>query len=266
MSYFPMTAMPPRKCQNYYAGAGSAPAGASVPLTYGVCSPLTQLILSLFEANNNVNLVFTSVPDAQMPGIGNASTSPISTYNPVTHTCDVTVRIRESYLETATDLSIARTAIHESLHAVLVYMLEEELLSLPDGTTDPTFADLVNAHIDFLSGSPEGLGQAHHELMASFVEDIATSLLAFGLQNGYNLPFSYYNDMAWGGLTVTKMRDAQGNVMLDGSGKPIYGEAPWFVLAVPNPADRDRITNRSIAEMNNQPSDTEIPSGNPCPN
>jgi hypothetical protein len=64
----------------------------------------------------------------------------------------------------------------------------------PDGTTDPTFADLVNAYIDFRMGSIGGIEPAHHELMASFVGDIATSLSAFGLRQSYNPPFNYYND------------------------------------------------------------------------
>ena len=226
-----------------------------VQQAYGLCSPLTQLILDIFEANEGTNLVYKSFSDAQMQSAGSeitAYTNTVYFYNPVTHTCDVTVRIRESYLETATDLSIVRTVLHESLHATFVYMLEEGLLTLPDGTADPDFADLVNAHLDYISDLPANLNKAHHELMVSFVGDIATSLSEYGQQNGYNLSPQFYNDMAWAGLTHIK--DEYGNLVINS----------LFTEAVPNADDRDRIINRLAAEAANQTVGAQTPSGQPC--
>lgn len=41
-----------------------------------------------------------------------------------------------------------------------------------------------------------------HELLTTFVEDIAASLSAYSLQNGYNdYSYEYYKKMSWAGLT-----------------------------------------------------------------
>lgn len=163
---------------------------------YGVCSPLTQLVLDVFESSDNTNLVF-SVSSTMS---GNGNTFPVAMYNFKTKTCDVKVNIRESYLTTATDLSIARTIIHESVHALLVQMYEEGKFLLPDGTTDPNFANLADAYTKALeTNDASGLGLPQHEYMSNLVEDIATSLSAYGNQNGYNLPFSYYEKLSWAG-------------------------------------------------------------------
>ena len=230
--------------------------------TYGICSPLTQVILDLFEMNNGTNLIYIHSNTLY----SNGSTTPNSQLNTscANHTCDIIVRLEASYLETATDISIARTVIHESLHAILVYMAEEGLLSeLPN---DPDFSDLATAHINYLSGLPSNLGQTHHELMASFVGDIATSLSQYGQQNGYNLSYQFYNDMAWGGLTHRVVRDNQGTIVYDTNGNPTFEETPWFQSAVPDPAERDRIINRLAAEAENKASGSETPIGQPCIN
>jgi hypothetical protein len=71
-----------------------------------------------------------------------------------------------------------------------------------------------------------------------------------GLQNGYNLPFSYYEALSWHGLTETADFDT------------LYPEYIGDELNL----ERITLKNTMAAEQNNQPSDTEIPSGNPCPN
>ena len=201
----------------------------------GTCSSLTQLVLDAFEANEGVNLIFKASSTIS----GNGSTSSTSSYNPETHTCDITITFRKSYLETATDLSIARTAIHESLHAVLVYMSEENLLESPDGTPLEGFEDFVEAYIDYLSGQPANLGVAHHTLMSDLVEDIATSLSTYAQQNGHTNPFSFYKNLSWGGLTHSK--DDNGNLV----------ENDFFIKAVPSSSDRMTIVNTYLAEQNN---------------
>jgi len=162
----------------------------------GVCSPLTSLVLNAFEANEGTNLVFSISNQIT----GNGSTFPIALYNPTTHTCDVKIKIRESYITTATDLSIARTVIHETVHALLIYMHEEGKFYLPSGIVNPTFSDLAEAYtLALYNENANGLGQSHHEYMVDLVEDIATSLSAFGSSLGYQLPFTYYRKMAWSG-------------------------------------------------------------------
>jgi hypothetical protein len=88
------------------------------------------------------------------------------------------------------------------------------------------------------TNNTSGLGLPQHEYMANLVEDMATSLSAYGNQNGYNLPFSYYNNMAWGGLTHYIENDIQ-------------IEYDFFKKAVPNDNDRMTIVNTIASEQNN---------------
>lgn len=203
---------------------------------YGVCSPLTKLVLDVFESNDKTNLVFQT--SAKI--IGNGNTWHDAIYNPITKEYDITIRLRQSYLTTATDLSIARTVIHESVHGLMVQMHEEGKFNLPDGTVDPSFADMAAAYTKKQeTNDASGLGLAQHEYMAKLVEDMATSLSAYGTQNGYNLPFTYYKNMAWGGLTYSM--DSNNNVV----------ENVFFTNAVPNYNDRMTIVNTQKAEQDN---------------
>lgn len=133
---------------------------------------------------------------------GNGNTSQSSVYNPITGTCDITINIRQSYLETATDLSIARTVIHESLHAIFVYMFEEDLLTSEDGTPLEGFEDLLEAHINYLNDLPTNLGVAHHTLMSEFIDEMATSLSAYAQDNGYSNSFNFYKTLCWSGAII----------------------------------------------------------------
>ena len=162
----------------------------------GTCSPLTQLILDIFEANDGTNLIFKS--SSTLSNV-NANTSSTSNYNATTHTCDITITFRESYLQTATDLAIARTAIHESLHATLVYMFEEDLLQSANGTPMDGFEDFIEAYVNHLSGLPVNLNKVHHELMSDFIEDIASSLSVYGASNGHSNSFDFYKKLSWSG-------------------------------------------------------------------
>jgi len=163
---------------------------------YGVCSPLTQIILDIFEANDTTNLTF----DYSSTLSGNGGTKPTFVYNPITNTCDVVVNFRESYLTTATDLSIARTVIHESIHAIFVYMYESNMFELPNGAIDPDFRELANAYTLYLTtNNSNGLNWTQHQYISEMVDDIATSLKMYGEANGYNLSFSFYQKLSWSG-------------------------------------------------------------------
>ena len=56
-----------------------------VEQAYGVCSPLNQLLLDIFEANDKVNLVYAV--SSTIPG--NGRTSQTYTFNPATKTMDI---------------------------------------------------------------------------------------------------------------------------------------------------------------------------------
>lgn len=161
----------------------------------GTCSPLTEGVLNVFGANDKVNLIFKTTSSIS----ANGNTTSTSIYNPLRHSCEITVTFRESYLQNATDLSIARTAIHESLHAYLVFMFEENLLYDESGTPISGFEKLTEAYIKYLGGLPSNLGTAHHEIMSNLVSDMATSLSSYAVENGYSNSHNFYKKLCWSG-------------------------------------------------------------------
>lgn len=204
-----------------------------------VCSPLTQVVLDVFEANDYVNLVFETSNTMS----ANASTTLFSEYDANSGACNITITFRESYLETATDLSIARTTVHESLHAILVYMYEEGLLQVDDETSLEGFEDILDAYIDYLSGLPANFGSSHHELMTEMVEDMATSLSSYGLDAGYSYPFSFYEKLCWGGLLETDSFNTLFPELID----PSLGNTPDNINF-----ERYDIIYTIVSEQNNQ--------------
>lgn len=208
----------------------------------GVCSPLTQAVLNAFESNDGTNLIF----EVSNSITSNGNTSSSSVYDPNTSTCNITIKIRQSYLETATDLSIARTVIHESLHAMFVYMFEEGLLTSSNGTPLDGFSDLVEAHINYLSGLPANLGVAHHILMTDFVEDMATSLSIYASSMGYSNSFNFYKNLCWSGamLNTPTFQSLYPQYLnpSDATNNPDNINPDWLDILNTNAAEQDNST------------------------
>lgn len=137
-------------------------------------------------------------------------------------------------LKKATDMAIAATIMHESIHAYLVSYFR----------FDPAKASLdypTLIHEWEKSKHPNLNDVQHNEMTRSFVNEIATALKEYGISKGYILTDEFYEDMAWGGLQSTKA---------------------FQDLA---PDDQVRIQNRLSAELLSQPFDTEFPLGkSPC--
>ena len=170
--------------------------------TFKVCSPLTQIFQDIFEGDPNI--VDTNYGITYRVGDinGNGSTLPRSRPNGSydNYFCNIIVTFNENYISNATDLSIARTTIHETLHAYLIFLSETGVID--NQNPEPEFSDLFYSYIDYLlSNGLCDLNQSHHDFMADLVDDIATSLSEYGITQGYNLSFSYYQKLAWGGLT-----------------------------------------------------------------
>jgi hypothetical protein len=96
-------------------------------------------------------------------------------------------------LKGATRLSVARTLIHEMVHAYLV------LYFRTDTAAARTYPRIVAAYRGIV---PEpDLNEVHHREMAvSFVTEIATALREYGRRLGLQADDSVYTDLAWGGL------------------------------------------------------------------
>lgn len=206
---------------------------------YSVCSDLNNIFLDIFEGSETHSVTYSNA--AQLPN--NANANAITAYPPVISTnsngfnhYNFNIIIRDSYLSTATDLSLARTVIHENLHAVLLYLQFSGFID--PSVQNPSYQQLLYAYIDqlIISGILPPSGTAHHNFMTQFVANIKETLKEFGISKGYNLPDAYYNAMAWGGLHTTSAFQA------------LYPE--YDNLGNPNP-DYDYIIGTLIAEQNN---------------
>ena len=168
----------------------------------------------------------------------NAQTS--QHYNRTTGT--VTTTFDPNKFSNASDLSAARTILHESVHAYIVAFANVYPME-----TNKTFPDLM---LDLSRRKYNNGNDAQHaEFVRNYVNDIASSLKEYGRIRGYNLPPEFYEDLAWGGLTHWPKRDSNGNIMKDNYGNAIYEETPWFEAAFPNISDRNRVKNVIAVEQ-----------------
>jgi len=118
----------------------------------------------------------------------------------------VFITFNKPYLNQATNLSVARTMIHELMHAYFVYGMAM--------TFDPGYSKFVEAN-DLLfkkNGNPfYDQNDAQHEQIAKkYVDQMSLLLEAYAISAGIQSPdpnislFDYCKDLAWGGLSDTK--------------------------------------------------------------
>jgi hypothetical protein len=123
---------------------------------------------------------------------GTAQTDAPTYYNSTTGSITTTFD-SQNWLN-ATNLSWARTIIHESIHA---YLASSYKISRPNWIA--TYPQMVQ---DW--GAKQNWNDVHHEEIArSLVKLVATALESYGVNKGYNLNKQFYEDMAWGGLQDT---------------------------------------------------------------
>lgn len=172
------------------------------------------------------------VKDGALAGNENAFTGP--GYNKLTN--NITTTFDASKFAEASDISIARTIIHESIHAYLVTFFSRDPLA-----STKSYAQLVEDYLYYKDANV-----AHHSYMAkNLVSEIAKSLEEFGKNKGYTLPSQFYNDLAWGGLTHTGQSDNNGFWML----------TIWFQNAYPDPLTRSRIIETIAVEQSGRDMD-----------
>lgn len=95
----------------------------------------------------------------------------------------------------ATDLSFARTMLHESFHAYLVvYFQNDRVLA------NAEYAALVDAY----QIQHQDINNIHHFELTFWVNNLADALQQYGQSKGYALPTQFYQDMSWAGLESTQ--------------------------------------------------------------
>ena len=123
---------------------------------------------------------------------------------------NLTLRIDPNYLASATKLSLARTIIHELIHAYFHYRMH-------DAVGNPTKQALCNEQLGFLKvfnpATPYAdYGSQHEQMAHNYITEIKQALKEYCLIdpsdltdfNSYFPPGvtldQYYTAMAWGGL------------------------------------------------------------------
>ena len=179
-------------------------------------------------ANSSDELGYNwKVKNGNLPQNTNGRTS--QQYNSTTGT--VTTTFDAGKFGQATDLAVARTMLHESVHAYLLAYSKNSPLEFRKN-----FAQLLQDYNDLKYGGNANSIQ-HAEFARNFVNDIALALMGFGSKMGYNLAEQYYKDLAWGGLTHYK--NANNNTVL----------TPFFKNAVTSTNARNRIINNILVEQ-----------------
>lgn len=213
-------------------------------LEYGVCAKLTseqsiilpdysvlqlnfnEIILGLF---NNSDKTHLSIVNNEI-GAKNAQT------------VGTRITLDDSYLNSVTKLSIARTIIHETVHAYLNGIYH----NLPDLENKSLYEKMTLFAKDngYNLDDPYQIGRFHHEFMGQFVNAMAYSLFEWDKNygSGGNLGWNYYYSMGFGGLFYT-VEDTNGNT--------IQVETDSFKVLVSIQSERDKIKQILYNEQEN---------------
>jgi len=149
---------------------------------------LSGFILDIFNHSDKYSLIFDSAPNLvnRRGQTVNANTTTLR--NPEDPTLfNFTITLNSDFINNATDLVVARTIIHESLHAYISFIYQEQILS----TLSQSLTILLQAD----GATP---GSAQHNLMTQqFVNAISNSLESW--DNSSITNNEYYNNLSWSG-------------------------------------------------------------------
>ncbi len=142
---------------------------------------LTNLITGIFFGNDDYNL---QISDIDIPVNIDANANIRLPSLPIFDSDNgIVIEFDNSYLNNATDLSIAMTSAHEFVHAYLVYLyIEGELINY-----DSSYTQLNSAFSIYYSNQTItngiALGQAMHNVYDDFLDMITDSVFAYSTNN-----------------------------------------------------------------------------------
>ena len=160
----------------------------------------SEAILNFLESSDD--FVYIVGNNSSVSGTGR--TDPRVYYDSVTDKYKIYSDFNTTYLNTATRLSMARTMIHESMHAYLIFERQRDY-------TDHIH-EALNNYAKSNGYLPGGDGNLiHHNFMAQFVDAIAYQLAVWDKKfgTGTDLGWQYYHDLAWGGLANYEVNGAE---------------------------------------------------------
>ena len=165
---------------------------AIVPDLTGV-SHLSQTILDLFDTSTNYNLTFEIKQlGSTSAGERNAQTTNVTGGWKITLDTDL--------VKNGTQLFMAKTLIHESMHAFIKYNLKTNRTS--------NLATDLNALYQKFKSQNNSSNLTHHEFMSQYVEALSYSLAAY---DNHQQPNVYYKMLSWGGLETSTVYQALSN-------------------------------------------------------
>lgn len=155
---------------------------------------VTEYILNLFEGSQEYDLTI----DVKQLGTRNGfeisgETTKVGN--------NITVWLDRDLVRRGTKLAMAKTTIHEVMHAFILYGLNKHRNS--DLASDLT--SLYN-HYNTTYDERTSNNLAHHQFISQYVEAIARSL---AIWDDNRLPFDYYEKLSWGGLETSTAYQAK---------------------------------------------------------
>jgi len=155
-------------------------------------------VVQLLQNANEFDFI---VQNSNIVSGANAQTIPGIFFNTQTGKNEVTIVFDNDYLENATKLSIARTFLHEAIHAYLIYI----------GYIDPAGSFNLGLVNYGASNGYTNANEIHHNFMSQYIQAIGYSLYTWNNYYGgaSNIPRSYFDEISWGGLSAKDIQNGQ---------------------------------------------------------
>jgi hypothetical protein len=166
-----------------------------------VSSPFTDLINQTFNINDQTNLEFSST-DIQNGNYAQTDPRPAGSQQ----SYYISIAFDNTYLDTATDLSIAATALHEMVHAYLINLYMTGQMS----AQSDNYNDLLNAFIAFydnmVQDTANTLDNEIHNAMIDFIDQMANSIYNYATANNISgVTVTYSEKLAWSTMYGTDL-------------------------------------------------------------
>lgn len=179
-----------------------------VKKTLNNSSPLSQKILGYFNQDKDYTITYKN--DA-IPNGAQGAVYPLA--DCVDNACNINVVLNNFMLNSSTDVLIAKVALHETLHATLVYLFETgQFVSQgldPNANSDVDYKTLLGSYIGYLvTNNPSNYigsaNQLQHNYINAFIDDMVDTLQVVGGLMGYSADSSIMQDeyleyLVWSG-------------------------------------------------------------------
>ncbi|HVI45140.1 MAG TPA: hypothetical protein VM802_09720 [Chitinophaga sp.] len=166
--------------------------------------PYNQMANMIYKISTDPNwkliIKAAPIPD-EVNSQGNLTTRNAQTIGVGSH---VEITFNTNYLRTATDLSIARTLLHEMVHSYFTFALAN--------TLDPDYNTFRELNTLLFVDESKAIDRSvqHNQMANSYIKNISSILYAYTLVAGISSPRAdmtiqqYCDALAWGGLTETE--------------------------------------------------------------